>query len=124
MPRKVVEGERPKAWSPEISEKRYDLVPEFMVVVPGRYAKTAEERCVRRCDVRSLYPGKTTFEGGDGQRGQKVIASGIGPSFADQTEGSKRWYVVLEVIDNGRDEFLGEIFARRHGHDWMPPVMA
>jgi hypothetical protein len=49
-----------------------------------------------------------------------VIASRIGPSFADQTEHFKRFLVVLNIIDDGRDKFLREIFASRHGHRWTP----
>jgi hypothetical protein len=44
-----------------------------------------------------------------------MIASGIGPSFADQTEGFKRCLVVLNIIDDGHDEFLREIRAGGHG---------
>jgi hypothetical protein len=51
----------------------------------------------------------------DGQRGEKVIASRIGPSFADQTEGFKRSVVVPNIIDDGNNQFLRDIFAGRHG---------
>jgi hypothetical protein len=65
-----------------------------------------------------------TLEVGDVQRGEKVIASGIGPSFADQTEGFERCPVVQNILDDGLDKFLREIFASRHGHGWTPPVVA
>ena len=74
----------------------------------------AEERGVNRCDVCS--PDLLKSEEGDSQRGEKVIASRIGPRFADQTEGFKRFPVVPNVIDDGHDEFLWQIFASRRGH--------
>jgi hypothetical protein len=112
MPRQVGEDKRPKARSSEVSEKGYDFLPELMVIVIGRQVKMAEERRERGCDVCSLYLLKTIVD--DGQRSEKMIASRIGPSFADQTERFKRFLVVPNIIDDGHGEFLREVFASRH----------
>jgi hypothetical protein len=84
----------------------------------------AEEWCVCRRDVCGLHLLKTIVVIENGQRGEKVIARGIGPNLADQTEGFKRFLVISNVIDDGYDEFLRETFASRHGHGWTPPVIA
>jgi hypothetical protein len=76
----------------------------------------AEERCVCRYDVCGLHLLKTIIDVEDAQRGKKVIASGIGPSCANQTEGFERFLVISKVIDDGYDKFLGKIFASGHGH--------
>ena len=102
MPRQGAEIKRPKAWRSEVSEEKYDFAPEFRVIFGGCYAKVAEERCVSRYDPSSLY-GPKILHVLDGQRGEKVIASGIGPSFANQTEDFKRLVVIPNIIDDGRD---------------------
>jgi hypothetical protein len=73
----------------------------------------AEERCVRRCEICDVQFGNTAVVNCQG--GKQVMARSIGPSPADQTENFERFLVTLNTISDGRDKFLGKIFASRHG---------
>ena len=62
----------------------------------------AKEWCEYRCGFQFTHIREMVLL--DGQGCEKVIACGISPSPANQTEGSERFLVVLDVIDNGLDK--------------------